>query len=127
MALQVMRPQEGLRHSSGLVTTAIINTPQVLYQFPVVTAFNPVGRTARVTKIMIDANGLAGGSLQIGNALAGLFTQRIPTLSVLANLTNTYGEDEIPEWWFGETGEANITFQATALYIVQVEVEEKGA
>lgn len=127
MGLMEVRPEQGLRHSSGIVTTAVINTAQILYEFPIVTAFNPVTRTARVTKLIIDANGLAGGTVKIGNALAGNFVQRIATLSVVANLTNIYDESDLPEWWFGESDEENITFKASALYLVQAEVEEKGA
>jgi hypothetical protein len=114
---------KGIRKRSAIITIAVLNTPEVLYQR---TAGGTNPRTVIPRKLMVYNNTGGAAVVTVGTGLGIGFAAIFPPFYSINLFDNEWTEDDLP---VDEVGfDADLTVQSTVAGVqVMIEVEEIGS
>jgi hypothetical protein len=118
----------GRRRVSAVVNVAVAGIANAQNILVISTFGSMIGtKTFVIKRLKIRNNNAGNGFVHIGTGVgAGVFVEAIPPLWTIANTTDDYDENDLPQIELAAT----ITFYPDAIgagsFDVQVEVEERG-
>ena len=121
---------KGYRLTSALVNlplAAAANAVNVLVLTTIALAPNMVGvKTFKIKRIKLRNNNAGNTFVHVGTGVAGAFVDALPPLYSIANTTDDYGENDLPELELGATITAYPDAVGAGSFDIMVEAELLG-